>query len=235
MIFLFYKRVKKFFLWYNKYMNLFESFKKLLSPHTSYLGIDIGSSSIKLVEIEERRGSLRLASYGELSLGLYKENGFSGQIVSFEDDCIKKAIADIIHETHAVSRDAGISISAQSALIVSLTIPETTEKMVNSIIMTEIRKYVPIPLTELSIDWWPLPLPSVVKNERNKDTMPVMVAALRKERMDRYQDIVKDLKFSTLFYEIEIFSSARAVFEHDLSSIAIVDFGASSIKISLLQ
>ena len=216
-------------------MNLFEAFKKLLSPHNSYVGIDIGTSSIKLVEIEERRGKLRLASYGELSLGLYKEGGFSGQIVSFEDDCIKKAIADILHETHVTSRDAGISISAPSALIVNLTIPQTTEKIVDSIVMTEMRKYVPIPLTELSIDWWPLPLPSAITNGGKKDTVPVMVAALRKERMSRYQEIAKDLNFTSLFYEIEIFSSARAVFEHDLSSIAIVDFGASSIKVSLLQ
>lgn len=222
------------FLCYNIDMNFLDSVKKIFTHHNAYIGIDIGSTSIKIVEIEERGGILHLASYGEIGLGLYKERGVFGEIVLLEDDVLKKALADILRETHIATKTAGISISATSSLIINFSVPDTDPKTLDSIVMTEIRKYVPIPLTELSIDWWPLPLPSAIE-EKQKGNTPVMVAALRKEKMNRYLELVSELKFESSFYEIEVFSSARAIYEHDLSSIAVIDFGASAIRVSILQ
>ena len=112
-----------------------------------------------------------------------------------------------------------------------------------SIISTEARRYIPVPIDEVSLDWFLLPKKEASFEEANNPDVPfsstekteVLVVAIQNDAIARYRSIVDGCKLDVGFFEIEIFSSVRANFEHELSLVLLMDFGASRVKLSIVE
>ena len=116
-----------------------------------------------------------------------------------------------------------------------------------AIIPTEARKYIPVPITEVSIDYFILPKKEASFSEMNADLnetdlskvkeekMNVLVVATQNDAVARSRSIVSQCNLEASFFEIEIFSSIRANFEHELSPVLLIDFGASRTKLSIVE
>lgn len=74
-------------------MAFFSKFLKQDEPVA--LGIDIGSSAIKIVEIKKKNGQAVLKTYGELALGPYANMGI-GQAVLLSSEKIAQALVDLM-------------------------------------------------------------------------------------------------------------------------------------------
>jgi type IV pilus assembly protein PilM len=116
-----------------------------------------------------------------------------------------------------------------------------------AIIPTEARKYIPVPMTEVSIDYFILPKKEASFSEMNADLnetdsskikeekMNVLVVATQNDAVARSRSIISECNLEASFFEIEIFSSIRANFEHELSPVLLIDFGASRTKLSIVE
>jgi type IV pilus assembly protein PilM len=112
-----------------------------------------------------------------------------------------------------------------------------------TIIPTEARKYIPVPITEVSIDYFVLPKNEATFKEMNEPAptsaqagkMNVLVVATQNDAVAKYRSIVSQCSLEASFFEIEIFSSVRANFEHELSPVLLVDFGAARTKLSIVE
>ena len=115
------------------------------------------------------------------------------------------------------------------------------------IVPVEARKYIPVPMTEVSIDYFVLPGKEPSFSEMNVDTdnadlpkeggdkINVLVVATQNDAVAKHRSIVSQCNLSASFFEIEIFSSVRANFEHELSPVLLMDFGASRTKLSIVE
>ena len=111
------------------------------------------------------------------------------------------------------------------------------------IVPTEARKYIPVPITEVSLDYFVLPQKELSFEEENNPSLPVaevgkkevLVIALQNDAVAKYRSIISQCALSASFFEIEIFSSIRANFEHELSLVLLMDFGASRTKLTLVE
>ena len=65
--------------------------------------------------------------------------------------------------------------------------------------------------------------------------MEVLVVAIQNDAISNLRSVVSETKITADFFEVEIFSSIRACFEHELSLVLLIDFGASRTKISLVE
>ncbi len=211
----------------------------------SVLGIDIGASAIKVIQIKKENGRAVLETYGSLSVGPYAE-GQVGQVVPVAEEQLALALADLLKESNTTTKNCALSIPASSSLVFLMELPpNVAEKDLTSIIQTEARKYIPVPITEVSLDWWVIPKSTIedytddspkptadqIKDEKTK----VLVAAIHNDTLGKYQTLVTDSKLQTDFFEIEMFSNMRAVIGQDLSNIMIVDIGASKTKVSIVD
>ncbi len=89
-------------------MNLGNIFSNLAAKSTDskrVVGIDIGSSSIKVVEVQDRSGVLTLTTYGELQLGPYADQAI-GQSVTLEQKKEQQALVDVIRESAVKATNA---------------------------------------------------------------------------------------------------------------------------------
>jgi len=211
----------------------------------SVIGVDIGSSSIKIVQLKNDNGVAVLETYGAVSLGSYVENSYVGQAVNPTHDQTIQAIKDILKEANITSLRSAVAIPSASSLVFLLELPKAvTQKDLATIVPTEARRFIPVPISEVSLDWWMIPegdasegnddAPTEIVGVKN-DKKKVLVAAIHNEALSRFQQVVKDANFSADFFEIEMFSNVRSCVGSRRETIALVDLGASKTKVSIVS
>ena len=63
----------------------------------------------------------------------------------------------------------------------------------------------------------------------------VLVVAIQNDAISKYRSIVDGCKLDASFFEIEVFASIRSNFEHELSLVLLIDFGASRTRLSIVE
>jgi Tfp pilus assembly PilM family ATPase len=103
-------------------MGFFSSILESASPKdtSSALGVDIGTSAIKVVELEERNGVVTLVTYGEIQLGPYAGKPL-GAAVHLSPKQEQEALVDVIRESAVKSRN-GVFAMPLSASFISTSV-----------------------------------------------------------------------------------------------------------------
>lgn len=221
-------------------------------PDISVLGVDIGSSSIKIVQIRRKSGQAILETYGELALGPYGKATI-GQAVALPFDRIAEAVVDLMNEkeVNVSTRKCGVALPFGTSLMSVIEMPSVGQKQLSLMVPLEARKYIPVPVSEVELDWSVIP-----KTETRQEDMPegsikpaatagtnipvvpridVLVVAIHKETIARYKDLVAKSGLDASFFEIEIFSTMRAVLDASVNPVMILDMGAASTKLYIVE
>ncbi len=228
----------------NLLKNFFSGLSKIGGgDEKSAIGVDIGSSAIKVVEIKKKGGKAVLETYGAIALGPYADLD-AGRVTNLPVDKIALALKEVLKQSDVTNTSLALSIPIQSSLIFTIELPnQIKDTDISSIVSTEARKYIPVPMTEVSIDHFILPKKEASFEEMNSgdlsqsgsDKINVLVVATQNDAVARYRSIVSQCNLEASFFEIEIFSSIRANFEHELSPVLLIDFGASRTKLSIVE
>ncbi len=223
------------------------------------LGIDIGSSSIKIILLEKVAEKAVLRNYGEIALG--PRVGISvGQATNLPTEKLADALREILKETTIIPHHTLIAIPFNASLLSIIELPTREKKDLVAMIPLEARRYIPVPITDVSLDWWILPprkseqkpegiLHSYHTPKILTDTIPfmsdqkttgkteVIIAAIHNEIIKKYE-VIKNLVHiptQSSHFEIEIFSTLRSVVGNDHSAIIVIDIGAGATKLILID
>ncbi len=232
----------------NFFSELLQSGQKLFKqPPSSVIGVDIGSSSIKVVQLCRKRGVAVLETYGEIALGPYADLEI-GQATVLPTEKIIRALADVMSEANVTSRTGGVSIPFTSSLVTMIRLPSLSEKQLKKMIPIEARKYIPVPINEVSLDWFVVPdvddgvrVNSAKEDKEDKKNIPsikptnVLLVAIHNDVLSTYQSIIEGVSLTEHFFEIEIFSSIRAIIGQTLSPIGVLDIGAGKTKLYIVE
>lgn len=201
---------------------------------TSVIGIDVGSSSLKVVQLRRERGVVVLETYGELALAPYA-GGEAGQATNLPASKIAETLADLIREAKVTTQDAGVSIPFSRSLLklVSLPYRESPEEL-KTMIELEARKYIPVPVTEVQLDWFIIP-PATDEKGATPANIDVLLVAVHNDELTLLDGVVRGAGVTATFYEIEIFSTIRAVVEEPVKPVLVLDIGASATKVYVVE
>jgi type IV pilus assembly protein PilM len=238
----------------------------------SVLGVDVGGSAIKIVQLRKKNGRALLETYGEVALGPYTDVDI-GRSVRLPSETLAVALKDVIRESRKdiVKSEgdsiylAGISIPLVSSLITVANIPNLSEKNFDQIVAIEARKYIPVSMSEISLDWQILPpyqgaetVPQGVQGVEEKkeisqgeteevkpetQTTPnnerkiskVLIVAVHTDAISRMRELFLRTGLKEKFIEVEAFSSMRSCVNRDSGPLAIVDHGASATKVYIVD
>jgi type IV pilus assembly protein PilM len=213
-------------------------FKK---KNASALGIDIGSSSIKVVQLRKKGNKAILETYGELSLGPY--GGASiGQSTNLPTDKIVQAMNDLLVEKEVAitTKVCGLAIPFKASLLSVIEMPAIGQKELTSMVPIEARKYIPVPISDVTLDWSIIPKSEVeeipvVKGENKIKTVNILLVAIHNNIINQYKEIISKTELDAKFFEIEVFSSMRAILEGMQGPVMIFDMGASTTKLYMVN
>jgi len=225
--------------------NIFSSFSKIGGGKdgNSAVGIDIGSSAIKVVEIKMKGGKAVLETYGSIALGPYVELD-PGSVTNLPVDKITLALQEVLKQSDVANTSVALSLPIQSSLIFTIELPaKIKENEIAAIVPIEARKYIPVPITEVSIDYFLIPKKESSFEEMNAvdvsteqgEKKNVLIVTTQNDAVAKYRSIASGCMLDVSFFEIEIFSSIRSNFSHELSPVLLIDFGASRTKLSVVE
>lgn len=205
------------------------------------VGVDIGTSSIKLVQLKKRGGRAVLETYSTLALGPYADLDV-GATTNLSNEILTKAIGDALREGTITTKNAAFSIPSSASLVFLLDLPASiTEKDLPTIVPTEARKYIPVPINEVMLDYWIIPhrQEGFYDEDKSETMIPakseVLTAAIHIETLAKFRDIATNSGLSSDIFEIEVFSSIRSTFAHELSAVLLIDVGASKTKLAIVE
>lgn len=208
------------------------------------VGIDIGTSSIKVVQLKKENGRAVLDTYGALALGQYDgNNGAVGQVTNLEPEALAKALTDVLAETHITSKNVVLGLPSISCIIFILQLPaEIEERDLGTVIPNEAKKFIPVPITDVSLDWYIIPRREdsgtesrVLSESGGEAKMSVLVVATLNETLVKYTTLMQKAGLPMDSLEIEVFSHIRSVLTRELFPVMIMDIGASKTKLSIVE
>ncbi len=218
-----------------RFQNIFSLFG---TKEKNILGVDIGSTSIKIVQLRKEKERAVLETYGELSLANYAKTE-AGRSVILVNDKLKEALNDVITESQAKASRAIVSIPLKNSFITTMTMPELRPNELKDAITYEARKYIPIPLSEATTDWWVLPPQSTESavtslGSPKRSNINVLLVAVPNDVIEKYKNIFSKIGITIDAFEIESFALIRSAHQESGTAL-LMDMGASSTKIVLVD
>jgi len=200
-----------------------------------FLGVDIGTSTIKVVEVSSWAGRKKLESYGEIPASLlskekFRDAGKSTFLSSNED--ITRAIQAVIEESGMKSKHVSFSVPDFSTFFTNFELPPMTEREIPQAVKAEARRHIPLPLGEVTLDWQIIPqIPNISQSKNIK----ILLVAVPNETINRYKVIAKNLDLEMIALEAEVFGTIRSLVSgNEKGAIALVDIGGKSTSCSII-
>jgi type IV pilus assembly protein PilM len=200
----------------------------------SYLGIDLGATSIKIVEFQDENGRPRLLTYG------YTEQSPIPTEKELTDDPAKAAdlIKQICAKAKTTTRQAIAALPVASVFSSIISVSTVLKKDLASAVSWEAKKVIPLPLEEMILDWKSLeesPPAGSAEKEGAQKSVRVLLTAAAKNLVKKYLDVFKLSGLNLLSLETEAFALIRSLIGADKSTILIVDLGAACTNIFIVD
>lgn len=204
----------------------------LLTRRTSQVaGIDVGVYSAKVVQLKYEKERAVLETYGELlSEGYFKNVGTAsgGGFLRYMDSDIAEMLKNLLREAQVTAKEAVFSIPATASFITTISFPKLNLKEIEDALPYEARKYVPIPLAEVILDW------EMIETE-DKDNAKVLLVAVPREVTEKFKRIAELIGVQIKTLEVETFSMARSLIGFDPTPTAIINIGHLSTTLAIVD
>jgi type IV pilus assembly protein PilM len=203
-----------------------------LFPKSS-VGIDIGTSEIKVIQLSSFAGRIKLENYGQISCkALYQRpfRTFEKTTLLLSTQDIIRAIKAIFEEAKIKTKTAYFSIPDFATFFTTFELPPMTKEEIPFAVEAEARRHIPLPLSEVVWDWQLLERKPFMGKERLK----ILLVSVPKEVVNQYSSIAKSLGIESTSLEAETFSLVRALSEKD-KIISIIDIGARTTSCSIID
>ncbi len=200
-----------------------------------FLGIDIGTSFIKIVELSGFGERKKLENYGEISSSALSKKPFKTfekNTLLLSNQEISKAILAILEEAKIRTKNVIFSIPDFSSFFTNFELPPMTGEELPQAVRYEARQHVPLPLGEVTLDWQ---LIEGKPSDPAKTKLKILLVAVPHEIINQYQEIAKLTNLKLLALEAEVFGLVRSLIGEDKRIISLVDIGAQSTTCSIIE
>jgi type IV pilus assembly protein PilM len=194
------------------------------------LGLDIGSTSIKLAELDVSRRAATLTAFAMAPLPPQAlVNGDFADV-----SAISEVVSGLFQTLQSNRKQIACSIFGNSVIVKKVSIPKMEEKMIVEQIKWEAEQYIPFDINEVNLDF------RVLKSSAaNAETMDLLLVAAKQESIFKYSDILKNLGKNLAIVDVAGFSLAQC-FERNYGSttnqvFALIDVGGLITNITIVD
>ena len=230
-------------------MSLFSSMSSILKGGSKRaVGIDIGSSSIKVVQARKEKGTAVLETYGSLAIGPYVDGVEVGQYTNASSEVLYTVLTSLLQETKVTASPVCIAIPFHSSLISLIDVPPLSNEKIAQIVPFEAKRYIPVPIEDVSIDWFVVPRALLDRDDKSifeedapagmpvkEDRRQVLLIAIHNHELLKHRNILSRTDLDVKCFEIEIFSTLRSSVYETRLPLIIIDIGARTSKFYVVE
>lgn len=188
------------------------------------LGIDIGTSSIKLVQLRKEAEQYFLETYGIVKVAYQTAAKMEFDVISETAAILKK----LLTQSRVTTKRVIASLPNNIVFVSVIEMPAMSAKELRSAIEWEAQRYVPMPLSEVTLSW------SALEAERGKP-QKVLLTAVPTSVIDNYLKMFKLAGLEPQALEIEALALIRSLVADRKDCLLIVDIGARTTSLNLVD
>ena len=199
------------------------------------IGLDITTSSIKLIELTKSGDGYRVESYAAEPS---PPNSINEKAI-VDAQSVGDAVRRAVKRAGARSKEVAVAISGDAAITKVIQMPRSLrDSELESQVEMQADQYIPFPMEEVSFDF-----EVVGPSEKDPDMLDVLLVATRSENVEQRQAAVQAAGLSARIVDVEAFALENAckLLTHQMPdggmerNIAVMDFGASRTTFSVLR
>jgi type IV pilus assembly protein PilM len=215
----------------------------LFSKPKSHLGVDIGTSNIKIVQLQPHDSKFVLETYGLVNVAYQLSNKESGSAITHTADVLKK----LLDQSQATTKKIIASLPNSVVFTSVIEIPKIPDNEIRSAVESEAKKYVPLPLEEVALSWITIEekkkkvnldtnLGSISAGAKpENDNMKILLTAVPTIVVDNYLKVFSEAGLEPLALEIEAIALIRSLVGDDMDTMLVVDIGAKNTSVNLVD
>jgi type IV pilus assembly protein PilM len=165
------------------------------------VGLDIGSSSVKLVHLKERKGGHQLLAYG--SAPLPPEAIVDGALMN--SAAIVQAIQELVAQQKVKGREVAIGVRGHSVIIKKISLPRMTQEELDESIQWEAEQYIPFDVKDVNIDTQILTPEADAAGQ-----MDVLLVAAKKDMINDYTSVCAEAGLTATVVDVDAFAVQNA-------------------------
>ena len=197
------------------------------------VGLDIGSSAVKAVELKPSGKGFRVAAFG--SEPVPPDSIVDGAII--DAGAVADAIRRVFEHNKAFkAKDVCASLSGNAVIVKKITLPVMTESELDESIYWEAEQYIPFDIQDVNLDYQILD-PGTGPDSRG--SMEVLLVAAKKEKIGDYTGVIAQAGRSAVIVDVDAFALQNAYdINYGLEGgqvVVLLNAGASAININILQ
>lgn len=189
------------------------------------IGVSIGSSSVKIVELKKSGKSCSLVHFGVAQL---PDEAIQNREIA-NHMAVVDALKSIVTQLKIKGRPVTIALSGAAVIIKKILLEQTAQKELADAILWEAEQYVPFDINEVSFDY------QVLNKNGPEGKMEIMLVACKRAIIESYMAVVRDAGLVPSIVDVDLFALQNA-FESNYppeQPAAIVDIGAASLKLAI--
>jgi type IV pilus assembly protein PilM len=192
------------------------------------VGVDIGASSIKVVQLKEARKKLQIVRSGFAELPA--QTIIDGHVMNA--GAVTEALGRIFQDNKIQQRDVAIGVYGQSVIVRKITVPMMTPGELDEQIHWEAEQHIPFDIKLMSIDY------EVLRRRPEAGQMDLLLVAAKKDEISDYASILKEAKLKPAVVDINAFT-VQNIFEHQYGlpqdgTIALLNVGAAVSSLNIV-
>lgn len=192
-------------------------------------GLDIGSHSIKLIELAREGDQVALVAAGSMPT---PQKALTSSLQA-DTEALAVAIKQLVQSTGTKTRTVNLALPESKVFTRVIEVPQLSPRELTSAIKWEAEQYIPLPLDQVNVDF------TVLQDGKNTQTnkMEVLLVAAPKALVDKYVSIMELAELNAVSAETEIIATSRAVGRSlpNVRTVMIVSLGAQSTDIAILR
>lgn len=194
------------------------------------VGIDIGSSSVKLVQLREVKGVYHLANVG---IGLLPPEAIVDNAV-MDSTAVIEVIRGLVESHKIKTKSVATSISGHSVIIRKIQLPIMTEEEMESSIQWEAEQYIPFDISEVNLDFQ-----IIGPDSKDPSQMNVVLVAAKKDFVNDHVAVFRECGLNPVVMDVDCFAMENA-FEANYATapdeiVGLINLGASAINVNVVK
>jgi len=205
----------------------------LFGRSKSIVGLDIGSSAVKAVELKPAGKGFRVAAFGNEAVP--PDSIVDGAII--DAGAVAESIRRVFDNNPAFkAKDVCASLSGNAVIVKKITLPVMTESELGESIYWEAEQYIPFDIQDVNLDYQILD-PGTGPDSRG--SMEVLLVAAKKEKIGDYTSVIAQAGRTPIIVDVDAFALQNAYeINYGLEPgkvVVLLNAGASAININILQ
>jgi type IV pilus assembly protein PilM len=194
----------------------------------SIIGLDIGSASVKAVELTAKTKGIELQHVGIAQLP--PEAIVQGAFLN--SSAIVDAIREAVNGASSRTKNVATAVSGHSLIVKKISLPSMTRDELDESIRWEAEQYIPFDINEVNLDF------QILSSGESEGQMDVLLVAAKKDLIDDYVNVVREAGLHPAVLDVEAFAVENA-FEASCECapdevIALADIGAQVVNINVI-